>query len=172
MKGVYLRWLIAVAALGGSLLRSADVNAAKPDPAAVEAVLNRYHESASKADGAAYFALFAPECILMGTDATERWTVEQFKGYAMPYFSKGEGWTYVVKERHVAFSPQGDVAWFDEILDNKSYGICRGTGVLRKAGTAWLICQYQLTIPVPNELAARIVKLIRNPAEPAPLPPK
>lgn len=173
MLNVLFRCLLFVAILTGSLLRSADNSTAQlASTSAVEAVLNRYHESAAKADGAAYFALFAPECILMGTDATERWTVEQFKAYALPHFSKGQGWTYRVKERHVSFTPSGDVAWFDEILDNDSYGLCRGTGVLRKAGGVWLICQYQLTIPVPNELAGKIVQLIRHPTGPAPLPAK
>ena len=80
----------------------------------------------------------------------------------MPYFSRGKGWTYISKLRHVQFSPQGDVAWFDEILDNKAFGVCRGSGVLRKVGDSWLICQYHLTIPVPNDLAAKVVKIIRE----------
>jgi ketosteroid isomerase-like protein len=173
MLNVLFRCLLFVAILTGSLLRSADHSTAQlASTSAVEAVLNRYHESAAKADGTAYFALFAPECILMGTDATERWTVEQFKDFARPYFSKGQGWTYRVKERHVSFTPSGDVAWFDEILSHDSYGVCRGTGVLRKAGAVWLICQYQLTIPVPNELAGKVVQLIRHPTGPAPLPAK
>lgn len=171
MNHVCSRSLLVIALFAGSFLRSAENSFAQiASTSAVEAVLNRYHESAAKADSAAYFALFAPECILMGTDATERWTVEQFKAYALPYFSQGKGWTYRVKERHVSFTPSGDVAWFDEILDNDSYGFCRGTGVLRKSGAVWLICQYQLTVPVPNELAEKIVQLIRHPGEPAPLP--
>jgi hypothetical protein len=101
-----------------------------------------------------------------GTDATERWTVDQFKAYAMPLFSKGKGWTYVPRSRHVQFSPQGDVAWFDEILDNKALGVCRSSGVLRRVGDTWLFCQYHLTIPVPNDLAKRVVGIIRGAPEP------
>lgn len=172
MKHAQMLGWVAMMVWAGALLRAADAGASASEHKAIGAVLDRYHESAAKADGAAYFSLFAPECVLMGTDATERWTVEQFKGYALPYFSQGRGWTYVVKERHITFPPQGDFAWFDEILENKSYGTCRGTGVLRKAGNTWLICQYQLTIPVPNELAKQVVQLIRQRAEPAPLPPK
>jgi len=128
----------------------------------VEMTLNRFHASASAADGGAYFSLFAPEGVFIGTDAGERWTVEEFKAFAAPYFSKGLGWTYVPRNRHVQLSPQGDVAWFDEILDSQSYGVCRGSGVLRKVGTQWLICQYHLTIPIPNDLAKAVVKLIRE----------
>jgi ketosteroid isomerase-like protein len=162
----FLSGLLAVAAWGGGSL-AAEAGAARSAQAAVEAVLNRYHSAAAQADGAAYFALMAPECVLLGTDATERWTVEQFKGYAQPHFSRGKGWTYLVQARHVTFSPTGDFAWFDEILDNKSYGTCRGTGVLRREGDRWLLCQYHLTIPVPNALAKQVAQLIRGPAEPA-----
>jgi hypothetical protein len=128
----------------------------------IEATLNRFHSAAAHADGAAYFALFAPEGVFIGTDARERWTVDQFRAYALPYFAKGHGWTYVPKIRHVQLSPGGGIAWFDEILANEKYGVCRGSGVLRKARGAWLICQYHLTIPIPNELAGNVVKLIRE----------
>ena len=124
--------------------------------------LDHFHQAASKADGKAYFELFAPEGVFIGTDASERWTVEEFKKYAMPHFSKGKGWTYVPKLRHIDVAPGGDVAWFDEILENKSYGTCRGSGVLRKIDNHWRISQYHLTIPVPNELADTVVTMIRS----------
>jgi hypothetical protein len=38
--------------------------------------------------------MFAPDGIFIGTDATERWTVAEFKAYAKPHFDKGRGWTY------------------------------------------------------------------------------
>jgi hypothetical protein len=160
MKTTSGNWLLAVVLLGLPLVASAAADS--PDTTEVEATLNRFHMAASNADGAAYFALFAPEGVFIGTDATERWTVDEFKAYAMPYFLKGKGWTYVPKVRHVQLSPQGDIAWFDEILDNKAYGVCRGSGVLRKAGGNWLICQYHLTIPVPNSLAREVVKMIQG----------
>lgn len=128
----------------------------------VEATLDQFHAAAAKADGKTYFGLFAPEGVFLGTDATERWTVDAFKKFAEPYFSKGKGWTYVAKNRNVQLSPDGSVAWFDELLENASYGTCRGTGVLRKIKGAWKITQYHLTIPVPNSLADAVVKMIRE----------
>lgn len=145
------------------MLQSAEPVDPAPGARAVEETLNQFHAAAAKADGAAYFALFAPEGVFIGTDATERWTVEQFKRYVAPHFAQGKGWTYAPKTRHVELTPRGDVAWFDEILENKSYGVCRGTGVLRNVDGAWRISQYHLTIPVPNELAAQVVKMIRDP---------
>jgi hypothetical protein len=164
--------LLCAALSLAALLAAPPARAAPAEVAAVNATLNRLHEAASRADGAAYFALFAPEAVFLGTDAGERWSLSEFKAYAMPYFAKGKGWTYVPRSRHVQFSPKGDVAWFDEILDNASYGVCRGSGVLRKAGDAWLVCQYHLTIPVPNELAGAVVRMIRERPSPSPAPQK
>ncbi len=133
------------------------------DPkAGIIETLSKFHEAASKADGRTYFSLFAPEGIFIGTDASERWTVAEFKKFAEPHFSKGKGWTYTPGKRNIDFSPSGDVAWFDEILDSKSYGVCRGTGVVRRIGGSWKISQYHLTIPVPNPLADKVVELIRH----------
>jgi hypothetical protein len=136
---------------------------AAPDPEAVSRVLDQLHQHASTASEDAYFALFAPDAVFLGTDITERWTVEEFRAYAHPYFSAGRGWTYVLRDgsRHIGFDPGGTVAWFDEILDNASYGETRGTGVLRRMGDEWKITQYHLTIPVPNELADTVVSLIK-----------
>jgi ketosteroid isomerase-like protein len=127
----------------------------------VAATLDRFHAAAAKADGPTYFGLFTPEAVFIGTDATERWTLAEFKAFAEPYFSKGKGWTYTPRDRHVSFVPGTDVSWFDELLDNASYGVCRGTGVLRKIDGTWKIAQYHLTIPVPNSLAKQVVALIR-----------
>lgn len=158
----FLKNLIAVAAI----LTPSIIFAANEDETNnVSKTLDSFHAAASKADGVTYFGLFAPEGIFIGTDASERWTVDAFKKYASPFFSKGKGWTYVAKTRHVDFVPGASVAWFDELLDNKSYGVCRGTGVLRKIGKEWKISQYHLTIPVPNDLADKVVKLIRNEPE-------
>ena len=130
---------------------------------AVSAVLDSLHHFASVADEEAYFGLFSPEAVFFGTDATERWTVEQFRAWAHQRFAAGQGWTYVLRAgtRHVEFDPSGSVAWFDEILDNAHYGETRGTGVLRRIDGDWKIAQYHLTIPVPNALADSVVQMIR-----------
>jgi hypothetical protein len=123
--------------------------------AAIDSTLNQLHTSASKADGKTYFDLFTSDAIYIGTDASERWTIAQFRDFAMPYFSKGRGWTYRPRERHVTISdtPCKCVAWFDELLDSESYGTSRGTGVLVKRNGKWKIAQYALTFPIPNDLA-------------------
>ena len=127
----------------------------------INALLDAFHRAASNAKFDEYFGMFAPDGIFIGTDATERWTVDEFKAYAKPHFDKGRGWTYAVVERHVNVSGDDRHASFDELLDNTALGRCRGTGVVRRIGGAWKIEQYHLTIPVPNALAEDVVKRIR-----------
>jgi phosphohistidine phosphatase SixA len=131
---------------------------------AVEAVLDSLHLAASQADGEVYFSLFAEEAFFMDTATTERWSVDEFKAYAEPHFAMDRGWTYVVKERHVYVATGAATAWFDEILWNDSYGTCRGTGVLVNNDHGWRIAQYNLTIPIPNDLAADVVRRIKSSA--------
>lgn len=128
----------------------------------VARVLDNLHDAASKAQADRYFGLFAPSAIFLGTDVSERWTLEQFKGYALPLFAKGRGWTYTPRERHIQASNDG-WAWFDELLDNAKYGTCRGTGVLRQQPSgAWLIVQYDLSVPIPNDMLPGVAEEIRK----------
>ena len=133
-----------------------------PETAAeAAATLDALHAAAARADGAAYFALFASDAVFLGTDAAERWTVDEFRAYAEPFFSKGQGWTYTPTERHVFVDSSGDTAWFDERLDNAKYGEVRGSGVLVRRNGEWLVAQYNLAFPVPNSLAPDLVERIR-----------
>ena len=128
----------------------------------VSTVLDDFHEAAAMADGPRYFGHFADGAIFLGTDITERWTVEEFKAYAMPHFQKGQGWTYRSKSRHVYLSKDQQTAWFDEILHNEKYGDTRGSGVLVKTGNTWQLSQYHLTLPIPNDLMLQVVKMIET----------
>lgn len=132
----------------------------------VLSTLDSLHAAASKADEKAYFDLFAPESVFIGTDATERWTLDQFKAYAHPIMSKGKGWTYVPQEgtRFVTISADKSVAWFDEMLRNDKLGTTRGNGVMvRNESTQnnWRIAHYHLAIPIPNAIAERVAKMVK-----------
>jgi len=128
---------------------------------AVSEVLDDFHDAAAQADGVRYFNHFAGEAVFLGTDATERWTFEEFKAYAQRRFEQGSGWTYKVESRHIFFSSDKSTAWFDEMLTNESLGECRGSGVLVMVDGVWKIAQYHLTIPIPNQLARQVVEMIR-----------
>ena len=165
---IVLHMLILATATGVACTNAGDGGSVAFDRAeatsGVSSVLDALHQNASIANEESYFALFAPEGVFFGTDATERWTVEQFRSYAHPSFERGQGWTYILREgtRNIDFDSSGSVAWFDEILDNENYGETRGTGVLRFIDDEWRITQYHLTIPIPNELARDVVQMIRG----------
>jgi hypothetical protein len=152
-------WLLMIPLLLASCSTPPDERAASADRAV--AVLDALHAAAAAADGERYFALFEPQAVFLGTDATERWSLAQFRAYATPFFARGQGWTYVPTERHVFLSAAGDVAWFDERLHNDKYGEVRGSGVLLAGPAGWRIAQYNLALPIPNELAAEFVAAIR-----------
>ena len=129
----------------------------------VHRALDDFNDAAAKADEDRYFGLFAPEATFLGTDPTERWSLDAFKDFAMPYFKqRSSAWIYVPQQRWVNVSPSGDTAWFHERLGNASYGGCRGTGTLRKVDGKWKVTLYDLTIPVPNEVAGGVVRQIRD----------
>ncbi len=128
----------------------------------VVAVLDDFHAAASEADEERYFGHFGPDAVFLGTDPEERWTQAEFRDYVHPYFARGQGWTYKATSRHVLLSADGSTAWFDEMLFNEKYGVCRGTGVLQLRDGAWKIEQYNLSIPIPNDLALEVVERIRG----------
>src|SRR5579863_5298666 len=126
----------------------------------VAAVLDDCHQAASVAAEARYFGYFAPNGVFMGTDATERWTVAEFREWAKPQFRRKAAWSFKPRERHVELSADRRTAWFDEMLDTPNLGLCRGSGVLVLTGGKWKIAQYNLSVPIPNALVNGIVKQI------------
>lgn len=144
-----------------SLILTAPLSLAQSEEDAVSAVLDDIHRLASEADFEGYFNLYTPDAVFMGTDAAERWSIAEFKQYARPAFDRGTGWTYVMTERNIFLSDDGNTAWFDERLDNEGFGECRGTGVLVKVDGVWKVSQYNLTVPIPNELLRDVVAQIR-----------
>ena len=120
----------------------------------VNALLDGLHKDAHEGNYKAYFARYSPDAIFLGTDKTERWTIEEFKTYAKPVFTDGHGWTYKVIERN--WEGDGDIRWFDEILFNEKLGHCRGTGVVELKNGEWKIAHYALTMLIPNSIAAEV----------------
>lgn len=132
-----------------------------PSPEAVHAVLDDWHNAASEADFERYFAHFTSDsAVFMGTDATERWTVAEFKPWSKPYFDDGEAWDFEPVDRHINFSENGRTAWFDESLDTPNLGSARGSGVLINQGDEWKIAHYNLSIPIPNSIVREVVEQI------------
>ena len=120
----------------------------------LDALLNGLHLDAHKGNFESYFDRYSVDAVFLGTDKTERWTIEEFKAYAKPAFSDGHGWTYAVIERN--WEGDGNTRWFDEILLNEKLGHCRGTGVVELINGEWKISHYALTMLVPNSIAAKV----------------
>lgn len=157
MKSLLLSWLLLW--VGAAIATSVSANT---DKVSVNRTLDALHHNASVASFEAYFNLYHESAVFIGTDASEVWDKEAFKSYAKPHFDKGTGWTYHPKDRHIYFSPDRNIAWFDELLDNRSLGETRGTGVLIKVGEDWKLTQYHLAIPIPNSLADSVAEQIKT----------
>ena len=149
-------WLVAVLSVF-TLVRESRAD----EPAtAVEAVLDALHDRAAAADFEGYFALYAEGAVFLGTDRDEYWPLADFKAYTRERFATGTGWTYVPTERFVHVN--GATAWFEERLQHARYGETRGTGVLVQTKDGWRVAQYNLTLPIPNDLFVSVAEDIKT----------
>ena len=120
----------------------------------IDALLDGLHRDAHEGNFQSYFARYSPDAIFLGTDKTERWTIEDFKSYAKPAFEDGHGWSYIVVERN--WEGDGNIRWFDEVLFNDKLGHCRGTGVVKLIDGEWKVAHYALTMLIPNLIAGEV----------------
>ncbi len=151
----------AVSALAAAPVRSPFPDGA-PAQGAIAGVLDGWHAAAASADEEKYFSYFTADAVFLGTDATERWTRDEFRKWAHPHFAKGKAWSFRATSRWITLSPDRTVAWFDEALDTPNLGPCRGSGVLVATPSGWRIAQYNLSIPIPNDLADEFRKRIED----------
>lgn len=158
MKKIVLLGIIVVGLM--SCKQQADPGSSKEG---VNRVMDDWHNAAASGDFERYFNHFAGDsAIFMGTDASERWTVAEFKPWAKPHFEEAPAWDFTPVQRHVYISDEGTMAWFDEVLGTPNLGPARGTGVLVKQDTTWKIAHYNLSIPIPNAIADTVVKQVKQ----------
>lgn len=127
-----------------------------PAPDAIGPSIDAWHAAAAAADEEKYFSYFAPDAVFLGTDATERWSRDEFRKFAHPYFAKGKAWDFKSVARWITVAPDRKTAWFDELLATPNLGPCRGSGVLVATNAGWKIAQYNLSMPIPNDLADEV----------------
>ncbi len=125
-------------------------------------MLDDFHAAAARADEKTYFGHFTDQAVFLGTDATERWTRDQFLAYAHPRFASGTAWSFRALERHIEVDPGGSIAWFDESLATARLGPARGTGVVVKQAGVWKVAQYSLSITIPNESFPGVKELLEK----------
>lgn len=131
----------------------------------INATLDSWHQAAAEANFDNYFDTLTDDAIFIGTDATENWDKTSFKAYSKPYFDKGKAWSFRALERHIFFSDDKKMAWFDELL-NTQMKICRGSGVLVYKNGNWKIKHYVLSMTIPNDNLDAVLK-IKAPIEDA-----
>ena len=124
----------------------------------INTTLDNWHKAAANANFNDYFSVLTDDSIYIGTDATENWNKTQFEAFAKPYFDKGKAWSFTALERHVYFSKDGKMAWFDELL-NTQMKLCRGSGVMVKIKKKWYIKHYVLSMTIPNDTTNEVVKI-------------
>ena len=150
MKKVFLIILFA--------LFTTSVGAQNKDKAQIDSTLDNWHKAATDANFVNYFDALTDDSIFIGTDATENWTKPAFQAFAKPYFDKGKAWSFTSLERHIYFSTDKKMAWFDELL-NTQMKICRGSGVLVLIDGKWKIKHYVLSMTIPNDNVDEVVKI-------------
>jgi ketosteroid isomerase-like protein len=148
--GPSLAWRCLLGTLFAALIQVLPAQA-QPERG-VNLALDAFHAAAADADFAAYSALMTADIVFLGTDASERWQGDAFRDFARPHFESGAGWTYLPEQRSVLLSADGRTAWFDELLQHEKLGRCRGSGVMLLVDGEWKVAQYNLSLPVPNEL--------------------
>ncbi len=124
----------------------------------INLVLDNWHIAAAEANFEDYFGLMSQDGVFLGTDATENWQNEEFRSFAKPYFDQGKAWSFTGLERNIYFSSEGDIAWFDELLDTQM-GICRGSGVLEHSAEGWKVKHYVLSLAIPNEDVSEVTEM-------------
>jgi len=126
----------------------------------IDFFLDEWHAAAARADMNSYFDKIDADGFYIGTDATENWTKQAFYDWSKPYFDKGKAWSFKAVERNIYFSEDRSLAWFDEKLE-ASYGMLRGSGVLRLKNGEWKIMHYVLSLPVPNEKFQEVLQTLK-----------
>lgn len=133
---------------------------ANADLATIHQFMDAWHHAAAVADENVFFGSMTPDGIYLGTDATEHWLRDEMKEWSKKYFERESAWAFTAHDRHVYFSPNGQMAWFDELLDTWM-GPCRGSGVLLKTQDGgWKIKHYNLAVAVANDVVNDYIKLL------------
>ena len=156
-------FLLASSILGGSAL------AQSPEgifaQGTIAGVLDAWHGAAAAADEEKYFSYFTPDAVFLGSDASERWTRDEFRKWAATVLRPGQG-----------LELQGGVA-VDLLLAGPRRGMVRrgarhaehgpvpGIGCSRPRGRLMADHPVQPLRPIPNDLVDEFTKRIGEEAK-------
>ncbi len=130
-------------------------------PGSARWLLRDVHLAKTEGDGERFFGLFAPRAVVLGTDRAERYSVAAWRAIFGPYYARGGRRPVTIPiEQHVYFSPDGEMAWFEELVERQNLGRMRGTGVMARVDGAWKFLHYNFVLVVPAELAEDFARRI------------
>jgi hypothetical protein len=145
--------------IGLLIILALNISSQKPnEEAKLNLLLDNWHLSAAQANFDSYFNITDESFIFLGTAPGERWDKKQLMNFSKPYFDRGKAWEFKSTERNWAFSRNGKIAWFDEVLDTWMKD-CRGSGVFVKRKGEWKLMQYNLTVLIENEKVQEFIEL-------------
>ena len=121
-------------------------------------IIDKWHRDAAEGNHAAYIGAMTGDGVFIGTDASERWTTQEFSTWCKPFFERKKTWNFKPVSRNIDMADNGLTAWFDELLDTQM-GVCRGSGVLVKKDGQWKISQYVLSATVPNDIMKQVTAM-------------
>ena len=162
MKSKLTLIFLFIAILSNNLFAQSKASDKKQE---IQELVNNWHQDAAIADAEKHFGAMADGAIYLGTDATERWTKNEFQEWSKKYFESKKTWDFKTIERHVYFSSDNNTAWWDEKLDTWM-GVCAGAGVAIRTKEGWKISHYQLAIMIPNEKVNAVMELLHPNSKP------
>ena len=157
MKRILMKYTMLLSLFCGLTLTGACARAQTADSVfsqQVAAFIDGWHDDAAQAN-MRYFDKMAPDGVYLGTDKSERWVRDDFRTWAKPYFDRKKAWEFHSFNRHIAFTEDKSLIWFDEQLHTQM-GICQASGVIRNTKDGFKIEHYQLSLTVPNDLVDHI----------------
>ena len=141
--------------------REGCLSEAPDEAAAINALLDAWHQAAATADEDTFFGSMTADGIYLGTDASERWQRDELRTWAQAAFERDTAWAFTPHSRQLYFAQNGQTAWFEEKLDTWM-GPCRGSGILTKTPEGWKIRHYNLAVLVANEKIQEFIKLVKK----------
>ncbi len=131
--------------------------------AGASSMLRDFHLARPESDGERFFDYFTPEAVVLLTDRSERLTMARLRAFLGLYQAQGhQSPTLTPVERHVHLSPEKNMAWLEERIEEQHLGQMRATGVLRRVDGTWKIAHFNLVILVPPELAEYLAGRIES----------
>mmetsp|Transcript_21757 Transcript_21757/g.36635 ORF Transcript_21757/g.36635 Transcript_21757/m.36635 type:complete len:191 (-) Transcript_21757:158-730(-) len=145
--------------------------------AKVALTLKKLHDSHPNSENPSfkrYFSCFSPDARFLGTQATDNWDMEEYKRYLLPLYTSQRQRVIPVKpqeeSRKITICAGGWFATFDEVLlglDEKQRlkSELRGSGsmIYNNDTDSWMILQYHLSIPIPNDAALAVSRHLPQP---------